>query len=325
MHAYTRHPLSALWPDMPEDEKAALREDIKENGLRNPIVIHEKKVLDGWHRYGAALAVGAEIKTAKYKGDDPAGFVIAMNARRRHLSKKAVAKAVLATRNWREPGRPSKRDDQTPEAQKTRSSQEIASEAGVSVSTVEKAKSEMRGKQKGKKKKEPSASEKGLPPAPRPESSPAPEENPEAGVSSPVQLAAQRRLRDTLNENERLRGQVKQLTEEAAKRQDDADDKPPETSVLDQKQAEIESLRASVAEWQSKCKTLEQEKKNLRTQLDEARGQRDALEHALEKAVQKGKAKPKAAPKPKPATKKKQVTKKAPSRASKGSPMLGTA
>ena len=258
---YKRHPLSAVWPDMPEGERNALRLDIKERGVQRPITIHDGEILDGWERYSAALAVGAEVKTKRYKGDDPAGYVIALNARRRHLSKKQVAKAVLATREWRKPGRPAKGEE--PEAQAPRSTPELAREAGVSQSTIEKVKQEMRGKKPKKQKAK---------------RTPAPDDDPEAGVSNPIQLAAQRRLRDTLNENERLFAEntrLKEVTGDAAE---------SETPIVQRQQSDIEALRQSVAECLAKYQACQQERTRLRKALSKAETQIEALEHALQAA-----------------------------------------
>lgn len=51
---YELHELCKLFPLMPEDQFTALMQDISANGLRQPIVIHEGKILDGRHRYKAA-------------------------------------------------------------------------------------------------------------------------------------------------------------------------------------------------------------------------------------------------------------------------------
>src|SRR5215472_15522425 len=87
------HEISEELPLISEQETKVLAEDIKKNGLLNPIVLFEGQVLDGRNRYNAA-------KLAKYKfqlgdfveydpelhGRDPVMFVIAMNIHRRHLT-----------------------------------------------------------------------------------------------------------------------------------------------------------------------------------------------------------------------------------------------
>jgi hypothetical protein len=54
----TQHPLSAAFPAMSADDFAALVEDIKVNGQREPVIVFEGMVLDGWHRYSACVAAG---------------------------------------------------------------------------------------------------------------------------------------------------------------------------------------------------------------------------------------------------------------------------
>ena len=103
-----RHPISACWPDMDRQDFVKLKNDIKENGVLEPIVFYEEKVLDGWHRYKAAMETGATFAEIDYEGDDPAGFVISQNARRRHMTKSDVARCVLLTREWAKEGRPKK-------------------------------------------------------------------------------------------------------------------------------------------------------------------------------------------------------------------------
>ena len=48
-----QHPLSAVFPAMTDAVFAEFRADIAQNGLREPITIFEKQVLEGWHRYRA--------------------------------------------------------------------------------------------------------------------------------------------------------------------------------------------------------------------------------------------------------------------------------
>jgi ParB-like chromosome segregation protein Spo0J len=48
------HPLADLFPPMTTEEMALLVEDIKANGLAQPIVTHGGEILDGRHRCTAA-------------------------------------------------------------------------------------------------------------------------------------------------------------------------------------------------------------------------------------------------------------------------------
>jgi hypothetical protein len=91
------HPLADLFPPMTTDEMASLVEDIKANGLAQPIVTHEGKLLDGRHRYQACLQAGVEPQFTEFRGGDALAFVISANLNRRHLteSQRAMVAAKL--------------------------------------------------------------------------------------------------------------------------------------------------------------------------------------------------------------------------------------
>jgi hypothetical protein len=98
------HHLAELLPAMSDDEFKSLKEDIRANGLRVPIVTYQGAILDGRHRYNAAMEAKTlltdkdfvEFKPAV--GDTPLKFVIGQNVNRRHLneSQRAVIAANIA-------------------------------------------------------------------------------------------------------------------------------------------------------------------------------------------------------------------------------------
>lgn len=96
---YEIHEYCKLFPLMPQDQFDALVDDIRENGLRNPIVIYENKILDGRHRYKACINLGRQPVSVIYDGEDALGYVISHNLARRHLdeSQRAMIGARLAT------------------------------------------------------------------------------------------------------------------------------------------------------------------------------------------------------------------------------------
>ena len=98
-----RHPLSSVWPDMESQDKRALRDDILANGVRDTIVILDGMVLDGWHRYTAAVIAGVNCPMRDFDPEvdgDPVAFVISKNDLRRHISKQQRAKAVRLCLEW---------------------------------------------------------------------------------------------------------------------------------------------------------------------------------------------------------------------------------
>ncbi len=81
------------------DAYDTLKEDIRINGILEPIYLFEGKIIDGRNRYRIAKELGLDdIPTQEYEGDNPVGFVQSMNLHRRQLtpSQKAAAAAFLA-------------------------------------------------------------------------------------------------------------------------------------------------------------------------------------------------------------------------------------
>ena len=142
MKKYERHPLSAAYPSMPDDQFAELVEDIRQHGQHEPAVLHEGMVIDGWHRYQACEKVGVDCRFSQFDGNDPATFVIRKNTLRRHLSEAQRAITVVTVRSWRpantkgEPAQNRRVSNGHPSA----TVEQMATEAGVSKSTIQRAK-----------------------------------------------------------------------------------------------------------------------------------------------------------------------------------------
>ncbi len=91
---YRFHPACTVFPQLPEVDLQDLAADIAANGLRNPIVLWEGKILDGRNRYLACEIAQVEPRFTEFEGDDPIGWVVSQNLVRRHLT--ASQKAVVA-------------------------------------------------------------------------------------------------------------------------------------------------------------------------------------------------------------------------------------
>jgi ParB-like chromosome segregation protein Spo0J len=102
--ALKSHSLADLLPPMSKEEFKALTDDIRANGLRVPIVTYQDQILDGRHRYKAAMEARItltekDVVPFNSNGrDTPLKFVIGQNVNRRHLneSQRALIAANIA-------------------------------------------------------------------------------------------------------------------------------------------------------------------------------------------------------------------------------------
>jgi hypothetical protein len=85
-----------MFPMMRDDEVVALVDDIRANGLIEPIWVFQKQILDGRNRFKGCNEAGVEPVFREWKGTDPLGFVVSENLRRRHLD--AGRRAAIAVR-----------------------------------------------------------------------------------------------------------------------------------------------------------------------------------------------------------------------------------
>lgn len=88
------HPLADIFPLLNDQAFSELVEDIKSNGLREPIWLYDDQILDGRNRWRACVQAGVDPAFRPYTGDDPLAFVLSLNLHRRHLT--SEQKAVLA-------------------------------------------------------------------------------------------------------------------------------------------------------------------------------------------------------------------------------------
>jgi hypothetical protein len=111
---YKVHPAADVFPMMSDEELAELGEDIKKNGLRVPMLFWFREgeyiLLDGRNRLEAMERAGAAVELRQsalplYRGrmaakntstKDPVVLILALNIRRRHLTKQQQADLILA-------------------------------------------------------------------------------------------------------------------------------------------------------------------------------------------------------------------------------------
>lgn len=95
----TYHPLAELFPLLQGKDFDDLVEDIRVNGVLEPVWTYQGQILDGRNRHRAAGVAGREAPAREYTGEDPLSFVISLNMHRRHLSEsqRSVIAAKIAT------------------------------------------------------------------------------------------------------------------------------------------------------------------------------------------------------------------------------------
>jgi len=92
------HDYCKLFPPCTAEEYVLLKESIKKNGLLEPLVLLDGKILDGQNRDMVCQELGIEPDTVEFTGDDPLEFVLSKNLHRRHLneSQRAMIASELA-------------------------------------------------------------------------------------------------------------------------------------------------------------------------------------------------------------------------------------
>jgi ParB-like chromosome segregation protein Spo0J len=95
------HPAAELFPLLAGPELDELADDIAANGLHEPIWLYDDPergtvLLDGRNRLAACELADVEVVTRTYDGDDPVGFSLSQNLKRRHLTPGQRAMLALA-------------------------------------------------------------------------------------------------------------------------------------------------------------------------------------------------------------------------------------
>ena len=136
-----RHELSSVFGDMPETDFENLVKSVEQDGFMDPLIrVLDGKVLDGWHRYQAALSLNLVRKLMFMNWDDEEdggaiAFVAARNLERRHLTPSQRGQIVVFL-NERF-GWGGDRSKTPNDALKTKS--DLAADANVGVSTIDRA------------------------------------------------------------------------------------------------------------------------------------------------------------------------------------------
>ena len=94
---YRVHPAAAVFPIMSGREFDELVEDVRANGLRDPVVVSGDHLIDGRNRVRACAVAGVvpEVRELE-RGTDVASWVMSVNLHRRHLD--ASQRALVASR-----------------------------------------------------------------------------------------------------------------------------------------------------------------------------------------------------------------------------------
>ncbi len=96
----TVHPAAEYFPRMGPSDFSAFAEDVKKNGIMEPVIINaQRQVLDGRHRLEACRKAGIDsIPTRFFEGDETQimDYVISANLARRHL--RETERAIVAAR-----------------------------------------------------------------------------------------------------------------------------------------------------------------------------------------------------------------------------------
>jgi len=142
---YKLHPLCEMLPTMDDDGLKKLTADIKANGLMEPIVIFQGRILDGRHRHAACMKAKVKPVFEELVGESLEAwtYILSKNLHRRHLTKSQIAALVGATpavlkaggtgaNQHVQTGRdgPSAKDDVTTQA--------VADKVGISKRTLKK-------------------------------------------------------------------------------------------------------------------------------------------------------------------------------------------
>ena len=144
MRKYEAHPAAEAFPMMEGKAFDEFVEDIKSNGLVEPIKLLNDKIIDGRNRQSACIVAGVEPRYETLKLDDPISYVVSTNLRRRHLTtrQRSAIAAELANMKHGSNRYEGKVDGSNDPS--TVSTKQAADMMGVSESSVKRSKKTMK-------------------------------------------------------------------------------------------------------------------------------------------------------------------------------------
>jgi hypothetical protein len=81
-------------------EFECLKSDIRQNGQREPIIMHDGLILDGGNRYMACIELDIKPQLISFGGEDVTAYVLSANLHRRHLTPGQQASIVACVQDW---------------------------------------------------------------------------------------------------------------------------------------------------------------------------------------------------------------------------------
>lgn len=137
MEPLKSHPIADCWPKMPKPDFETFMASIKAHDQAELTVwLYEGMILDGRHRYHAAMRLGLTPTYRQYTGNDPIGFAQAMNDARRHYTEGQLAMTATKLATLRDGY---KKSGAQPCAPEPLTQQEAAQKVGVSRRAVQQA------------------------------------------------------------------------------------------------------------------------------------------------------------------------------------------
>jgi ParB-like chromosome segregation protein Spo0J len=96
---YQFHEAANIFPLLDSVELENLAEDIRTNGLVEPLKLCDGKIIDGRNRYKACLLAQVKPKFDEVSPSDPVAYVLSLNLHRRHLTPSQASMCAARARD----------------------------------------------------------------------------------------------------------------------------------------------------------------------------------------------------------------------------------